>query len=173
MVPCFTFLNLSYDTKPYAVHTAYGKRILSGIFLFLFSRTFFLFQLFYLALSSEHFKCFIIFNIILCALFFQIIRERLPDYPIRNGLIWNNAPGALLTIPTFADSSLKMPFFLDILNKEPGHNFTAVIFVQVGVTLTPSAALYRLVKTITRSQYVARVSVWNMQWNCIRNLIFH
>lgn len=91
--------------------------------------------------------------------FSQIIRERLPDYPIRNGLIWNNAPGALLTIPTFADSSLKMPFLLDILNKEPGHNFTAVIFVQVGVTLTPSAALYRLVKTITRSQYVARVSV--------------
>lgn len=51
-----------------------------------------------------------------------------------------------------------MPFLLDILNKEPGHNFTAVIFVQIGVTLTPSSALYRLVKTITRSQYVARVS---------------
>lgn len=52
-----------------------------------------------------------------------------------------------------------MPFLLDILNKEPGHNFTAVIFVQIGVTLTPSSALYRLVKTITRSQYVARVSL--------------
>lgn len=52
-----------------------------------------------------------------------------------------------------------MPFLLDIANKEPGHNFTAVIFVQIGVTLTPSSALYRLVKTITRSQYVARVSI--------------
>lgn len=52
-----------------------------------------------------------------------------------------------------------MPFLLDILNKEPGHNFTAVIFVQIGVTLTPNSALYRLVKTITRSQYVARVSI--------------
>ncbi|XP_031622046.1 exostosin-1 [Contarinia nasturtii] len=90
---------------------------------------------------------------------FEIIRERLPDYPLRNGLIWNNAPGALLTIPTFADSSVKMPFLLDILNKEPGHNFTAVIFVQIGVTLTPSSALYRLVKTITRSQYVARIII--------------
>lgn len=52
-----------------------------------------------------------------------------------------------------------MPYLLDVLNREPGHNFTAVIFVQIGVTLTPSAALYRLVKSITRSQYVARVSI--------------
>lgn len=62
----------------------------------------------------------------------QIIRERLPEYPLRNGLVWNNAPGALLTLPTFADSPLKMPFLLDTLNQEPGHNFTAVIFVQIG-----------------------------------------
>ena len=89
---------------------------------------------------------------------FQIIRERLPDYPTRNGLIWNTAPGALLTIPTFSDSVSKMPFLLDILNREPDHNFTAVIFVQIGVTLTPNSALYRLVKSITKSQYVARVS---------------
>lgn len=97
--------------------------------------------------------------------FLQIIRERLPDYPQRNGLIWNTAPGALLTIPTFADSVRRMPFQLDLLNLEPGHNFTAVIFVQIGVTLTPSAALYRLVKTVTRSQYVARVSELNSNFH--------
>lgn len=89
----------------------------------------------------------------------QIIRERLPDYQLRNGLVWNSAPGALLTIPTFADSPIKMPFLLDVLNQEPGNNFTAVIFVQIGATITPSSALYRLVKSIIRSKYVARVSV--------------
>lgn len=62
----------------------------------------------------------------------QIIRERLPEYPLRNGLIWNTAPGALLTLPTFTDTSSKVPFLLDVLNQEPGHNFTAVIFVQIG-----------------------------------------
>lgn len=62
----------------------------------------------------------------------QIIRERLPDYPQRNGLIWNTSPGALLTLPTFTDSCRNMPYLLDILGHEPGHNFTAVIFVQIG-----------------------------------------
>lgn len=51
-----------------------------------------------------------------------------------------------------------MPYLLDILGHEPGHNFTAVIFVQIGVQLTPSSALYRLVKSITKSQFVDRVS---------------
>lgn len=90
--------------------------------------------------------------------YFQIIRERLPDYPQRNGLIWNTSPGALLTLPTYTDSCRNMPYLLDILGQEPGHNFTAVIFVQIGVQLTPSSALYRLVKSITKSQFVDRVS---------------
>lgn len=38
-------------------------------------------------------------------LYLQIIRERLPDYPTRNSYIWNTSPGALLTLPNFADSS--------------------------------------------------------------------
>lgn len=89
----------------------------------------------------------------------EIIRERLPQYPQRNGLIWNNAPGALLTLATFADSSRKMPFLLDTLSQEPGHNFTAVIFVQ---SATPSTVLCSLIKNITHSQYAARILiVWS------------
>lgn len=89
----------------------------------------------------------------------QIVRERLPDYPARNGLIWNSSPGALLTLPTFSDSSSSMPFLLETLGHEPGHNFTAVIFVQGGAAMTPTAALYKLVKSITKSQFVDSVSI--------------
>lgn len=88
----------------------------------------------------------------------QIIKERIFDHEQRNGLIWNSSPGALLTLPTFADSSRYLPFLLDTFGLEPRHNYTAVIFVQIGVTLTPNVALYKLVKTITKSQFVDRVS---------------
>ncbi|KAH8394774.1 hypothetical protein KR222_005199 [Zaprionus bogoriensis] len=90
---------------------------------------------------------------------FEIIRERLPDYPVRSNLIWNSAPGALLTLPTFADSSRFMPFLLNALGEEPRHNYTAVIYVQIGAALGPNAALYKLVRTITKSQFVDRILV--------------
>uniref|UniRef100_A0A1L8E1L1 Putative glycosyl transferase family 64 domain protein n=1 Tax=Nyssomyia neivai TaxID=330878 RepID=A0A1L8E1L1_9DIPT len=85
---------------------------------------------------------------------FEIIRERIPDYPQRNGLAWNSAPGALLTLPTYSDSLRHMPFHMDIDDYQPGHNYTAIIFVQIGTSLTPNTALYRLVKSITRSLFV-------------------
>lgn len=92
---------------------------------------------------------------------FEIIRERLPEYPQRNGLIWNNAPGALLTLPTFTDSPRQMPFLLNTLGQEPGHNFTAVIFVQFSYT-TPSPVLCNLIKSIAHSQYAAKiVIIWS------------
>jgi len=111
----------------------------------------------------------------------QIIRERLPDYPVRSSLVWNSSPGALLTLPTFADSSRLvshpyvllcklvaqsiitttnfryMPFLLNSMGAEPRHNYTAVIYVQIGAALGPNAALYKLVRTITKSQFVERV----------------
>jgi glucuronyl/N-acetylglucosaminyl transferase EXT1 len=90
---------------------------------------------------------------------FEIIRERLPDYPVRNGLIWNNSPGALLTLPTFTDNMRDFPFFLETLGYEPSANFTAVIFVQVGQSVNPSSALYKLVKSITKSQFVNRILI--------------
>jgi glucuronyl/N-acetylglucosaminyl transferase EXT1 len=91
---------------------------------------------------------------------FEIIRERLPDYPMRNGLIWNTSPGALLSDPRYSDTSKDMPFLLDTFGYKPKDNFTAVIFVQIGSsTLTPNSALYKLVKSITKSQYVSRILI--------------
>lgn len=88
----------------------------------------------------------------------EIIRERLPDYPQRTGRVWNSAPGALLTLPTFADTAARMPFQLAATGRQPGHNFTAVVYVQIGAALTPNVALYRLVRSIARSQFVDGVS---------------
>lgn len=51
------------------------------------------------------------------------------------------------------------PFLLDLAGHQPKHNYTAVIYVQVGNTLTPTSALYRLVKAVTKSQFVDRVSI--------------
>ncbi|XP_061509479.1 exostosin-1 [Anopheles gambiae] len=90
---------------------------------------------------------------------FEIIRERLPDYPHRNGLTWNTSPGALLTIPTFSDTHRRFPFLLDKLGHTPGLNYTAVIFVQIGTQLTPNSALYKLVKSITKSQYIDKILI--------------
>lgn len=52
-----------------------------------------------------------------------------------------------------------MPFLLDYMNTGTRPNFTAVIYVQIGAPLTSSNALYKLVKTITKSQFVDRVSI--------------
>ncbi|XP_065089459.1 exostosin-1 [Ochlerotatus camptorhynchus] len=96
---------------------------------------------------------------------FEIIRERLPDYPHRNGLIWNQSPGALLTVPTFSDTAHRFPFLLEGVGLRPGTNYTAVIFVQIGAQLTPSSALYKLVKSITKSQFVDKILIL---WACDR-----
>ncbi|XP_037945940.1 exostosin-1-like [Teleopsis dalmanni] len=90
---------------------------------------------------------------------FEIIRERLPDYPVRSTFIWNTSPGALLTLPTFADSSRYLPFQLDSLYMEPRHNYTAVIYVQIGAPLSTNSALYKLVRTIAKSQFVDKIII--------------
>lgn len=51
-----------------------------------------------------------------------------------------------------------MPFLLDDMNLRTRDNYTAVIYVQIGAPLGPNNALYKLVKTITKSQFVDRVS---------------
>ncbi|KAL9875690.1 exostosin glycosyltransferase 1 ttv isoform 4-T6 [Glossina fuscipes fuscipes] len=90
---------------------------------------------------------------------FEIIRERLPDFPARNSIIWNNTPGALLTLPAFTDSLRFMPFQFENMNFQPRSNYTAVIYVQIGAPLNPNNALYKLVKTITRSQFIAKIII--------------
>lgn len=53
-----------------------------------------------------------------------------------------------------------MPFLLDDMNLRTRDNYTAVIYVQIGAPLGPNNALYKLVKTITKSQFVDRVSLY-------------
>lgn len=57
-------------------------------------------------------------NLLQHFLYFQIIRERLPDYPTRNSFIWNTSPGALLTLPNFADSSRFVGFLFTFKHME-------------------------------------------------------
>lgn len=87
----------------------------------------------------------------------QIIRERLPRQPARNGLVWNNAPGALLTLPQFSDSLSHYPFFTDMQVSTPADRFTAVIYCQLGSPVIVTSPLYRLVANVARSNYIARL----------------
>uniref|UniRef100_A0A0A9WZU7 Exostosin-1 n=1 Tax=Lygus hesperus TaxID=30085 RepID=A0A0A9WZU7_LYGHE len=83
---------------------------------------------------------------------FEIIRERLPGEPVRDGLMWNTSPGALVTLPQYQgvypwDHASPMD-----------DNFTAVIYAQLGAPLTQTSPLYRLVKALTKSSYTCMVS---------------
>lgn len=86
----------------------------------------------------------------------EIIRERLPQQKVRDGVVWNNSPGALLTFPQFSDSWQDYPFFS---TDPPVPYFTAVIYCQLGTPLTPTSTLYRLVKNIGKSQYATRIVI--------------
>lgn len=52
-----------------------------------------------------------------------------------------------------------MPYLLDTMGYEPGDNFTAVIFVQIGSQLTQQSALFKLVKNIIRSQFIDKILI--------------
>lgn len=92
----------------------------------------------------------------------EIIRERLPNQPRRDGLVWNSSPGALLTLPHFSDSLADYPFFTEIHEMRPSEKFTAVIYCQLGAPVLPTSALYRLVTNVARSNYIARlIVVWS------------
>ncbi|BES87574.1 unnamed protein product [Nesidiocoris tenuis] len=84
---------------------------------------------------------------------FEIIRERLPGEPVRDGLMWNSAPGSLVTLPQYHgtypwDRSIPLD-----------RRFTAVIYGQLGAPLTQTSPLFRLVKALTKSSYTAMVLV--------------
>lgn len=64
-----------------------------------------------------------------------------------------------------------MPFLLDRLDYSPRSNYTAVIYVQIGAPMTPNVALYKLVKTISKSQFVDRVSISFQKGDLISKLI--
>ncbi|XP_063229981.1 exostosin-1 [Bacillus rossius redtenbacheri] len=89
----------------------------------------------------------------------EIIRSRLPTQPSKDGLIWNSSPGALLTLPQFSDSWRNYPFFMDKSGVEPGTQFTAVVYCHPGKSAANTAPLFRLVKSVARSQYVVQIIV--------------
>nr|CAD7569538.1 unnamed protein product [Timema californicum] len=86
----------------------------------------------------------------------EIIRERLPKEPSRDSLVWNTGPGALLTLPHFSDTWQHYPFYQNMLGNKPGEQFTAIIYSQLGSSTMNTAPLFRLVRNVAHSQYVAR-----------------
>eukprot|EP00094_Tigriopus_californicus_P014074 TCALIF_13630-PA protein Name:"Similar to ttv Exostosin-1 (Drosophila melanogaster)" AED:0.10 eAED:0.13 QI:0/0/0/0.6/1/1/5/0/474 len=114
----------------------------------------------------------------------EIVHDRIRSHQARDGLIWNSDPGALLVrSPDFADSISQFPFEhfrLDSsrylspnssssssssLTTREGHsdglvkNFTAVIFTQLPNPTFPNAPIFRLIRNISRSPFVAKILV--------------
>lgn len=89
----------------------------------------------------------------------EIIRERLPKQTVRDGKVWNNFPGGLVTLSTFSDSDDDFPFNLDEQEK---NGFTAVIYCQLGTPLTTTSSLYKLINNVSRSKYLKKILiVWS------------
>ncbi|XP_073990065.1 exostosin glycosyltransferase 1 ttv [Rhodnius prolixus] len=83
----------------------------------------------------------------------EIIRERLPDQAVRDGRMWNTAPGALVSLPQYSGT-----YPWDPINKKETM-FTAVVYSQLGAPLTQTSPLYRIVKALTKSAHAAMVLV--------------
>lgn len=79
----------------------------------------------------------------------------MPKQLPRDGVVWNNSPGALVTLPHFSDSSIDFPYNL----VSTSNSFTAVIYCQLGSGLGTSSPLYRLVNNVGRSKYVSKIIV--------------
>ncbi|XP_054720882.1 exostosin-1-like [Uloborus diversus] len=96
----------------------------------------------------------------------EIIRERLYVTAQRSSFVWNTHPGALPILPQFSDVLRDFPFYLNALGAEPGPKFTAVVYVSMAASSAHSASspLLRLVKTVAKSAYAARIVViWNSE----------
>ncbi|XP_054268099.1 exostosin-1 [Macrosteles quadrilineatus] len=86
----------------------------------------------------------------------EIIRERLPQQKVRDGVVWNNSPGALLTLPQFSDSWLDLPFYQQL---RPSEGYTAVVYSQLNSAVTPASSLHRLVRNVAASQHCQKIVV--------------
>jgi len=89
-------------------------------------------------------------------LFHQIIKERLPKLQSRDGIIWNTSPGALVSQPSYTEYlHFNLPFNYHLLGKQPGFNFTAVIFSQHNNLNLP---LHQLIRSLATSKYLTQVN---------------
>lgn len=96
----------------------------------------------------------------------QIILERIPGRARRDALAWNSVPGALVTLPWYADTRTAYPFWLGALGTmggaipgtSPRGLFTALVYCQLGAPAHPAAPLYRLIRNMARAKHIHRVS---------------
>ncbi|GJQ66024.1 putative transferase, transferring hexosyl groups [Trypoxylus dichotomus] len=86
---------------------------------------------------------------------FEILRDRLPSSLPRDGVVWNTHPGALVTLQKFSDSPSDFPFH-SLIHSD---RFTAVIYCQLGLNLTPSSTLYRLITNLSKSKFLHTILV--------------
>ncbi|KAK6617779.1 hypothetical protein RUM43_014007 [Polyplax serrata] len=91
--------------------------------------------------------------------FLLIIGSRLGFEYTRDGIMWNWPPGALVSLPSFSDTLKHFPFYTHMLGIPPGNSLTAVIYVTRGGVLTATNPLYKLVRNISKSQFVVRILI--------------
>lgn len=116
----------------------------------------------------------------------QIVRDRIQQHLWRDGRVWNNFPGGLVTLPDFADSPTRLPWNQQQLDRAPqgrqeesvgedaggalldqgsrqqlsaAGQFTALIYAQQMVSPSSSGPLLHLLRVVSKSQHVARVRV--------------
>jgi len=89
----------------------------------------------------------------------QIVRQRIHQHLWKDGRVWNNFPGGLMTLDDYSDSLSQFPWQTQTTNSS---RFTALIYTEQTNPLLPSSsggALLRLLKAIAKSSNVARVLI--------------
>lgn len=59
-----------------------------------------------------------------------------------------------MTLPEFSDVPYEFPFHANSSTEQ----FTAVIYCQLGLPVTPTSTLSKLITNVARSKYVTRVT---------------
>lgn len=96
----------------------------------------------------------------------QILRDRVHSWQAQHSIVWNSHPGALTTLPSFADTLQPYPFHRhrpvpgkpsSLLHGNAGlsEKFTAVIYASMPTT----QPLQRLLRNVLHSRFLARVLV--------------
>jgi len=89
----------------------------------------------------------------------EIVRQRIHQHLWKDGRVWNNFPGGLMTLDDYSDSLSQLPWQMQTTNSS---RFTALIYTEQPNPLLPSSSggtLLRLLKAIAKSSNVARIIV--------------
>lgn len=88
----------------------------------------------------------------------EIIKGRVQRHLAPTSFVWNSEPGSLIVLPQFSDMLRDYPFYLSQLGMPPQQQFTAVIYAT-SPSVGPMSPLYKLIKSVAKSQHVARIVV--------------